>query len=504
MEIIKFLLLFFSLIFFIENRLLNNIQNQKNNNKNLTKKRKLEEKKNIIEIEVNSNINSINFNFSFPSGTKIKINGIEYENLNTIFIGHFQNPIQIKFPDNFKGSCEGMFKDIQGIKSIKFINFKGCTNTIDMFKNCSSVEEIDLLSFDTDETIIKMNRMFLGCSSLTSIKFPQNFIKDNVDNICDMFNGCSILKSIDLSSFKTYKIQRMGHLFADCHSLESLDLSLFKIDNAIYIDNMLLNCNSLKSLNLSTFNANKVEAFNDMFTGCDSLNELIISNSFIKNDFKNIFPNFCFELNNDNSFLNNEILKQFNICSIIEIKIESNNEKEGFQFINFDPLKLNNYNIKMFVNNNKYNNFQNKINLNSGETLIKLNFPNDMKISCDEMFKDIKQIKSIEFKNFNICNSSKKMFSNCSLLETLNFFTFNTEQIEDMYRMFSGCTNLKTLGVETININNSKNTDNMFCDCKKLSIDKSHFNDSSFTCIEQCKGGLPYLIKEENICAKIV
>ena len=59
------------------------------------------------------------------------------------------------------------------------------------------------------------------------------------------------------------------------------------------------------------------------------------------------------------------------------------------------------------------------------------------------------------------------------------------------------CTNNKK-----IYENKCKNTDNMFCDCKKLSIDKSHFNDSSFTCIEQCKGGLPYLIKEENICAK--
>ena len=157
----------------------------------------------------------------------------------------------------------------------------------------------------------------------------------------------------------------------------------------------------------------------------------------------------------------------------------------------------------LLVNGIKYDNFQNKIKINSGETLIKIKFQNNnFYISCDEMFKDIKEIKSVHFQNFKFCNSSNKMFSGCSSLETLNLISFNTDNIENMYRMFSGCSKLKTLGVSSFNTEQCKNTDNMFCDCKKLKINKSQFNDSSFTCIEQCKGDLPYLIKEKNICVK--
>ena len=49
-----------------------------------------------------------------------------------------------------------MFRDIKVIKSIKFTNFKGCTNTSYMFYDCTSLEEINLSSFDTDDSITEM------------------------------------------------------------------------------------------------------------------------------------------------------------------------------------------------------------------------------------------------------------------------------------------------------------------------------------------------------------
>ena len=152
----------------------------------------------------------------------------------------------------------------------------------------------------------------------------------------------------------------------------------------------------------------------------------------------------------------------------------------------------------MFVNNIKYE-FIDNVNINSGNNLIKLKFPNDKIISCDEMFKDIKEIKNIQFKNFKICISSREMFSGCSSLETLDFSSFNTDEINDMYRMFSGCSELKSLNIPSFNTYKSNNNNFIFCNCINLNINKEFFDKKSFDC---CDEENPYFIEEKNICVK--
>jgi surface protein len=210
---------------------------------------------------------------------------------------------------------------------------------------------------------------------------------------------------------------------------------------------MFYNCSSLQSLNVSSFNTSNVENMQYMFNGCDFLDILYLSNLFKMinvNYFGNMFSDYC-----------------------IEIIYEENN-KNNLKFINLSPIE----NIKMYINNISYG-YKDNIDINSGNIFIKLKFPNDINISCDEMFKDIKEIKNIEFKNFNICNSSREMFSGCSSLEIIDFSSFYTNEIVDMFRMFSGCSKLTTLNVTSFNIDKSNNIDYMFCNCNNLNIDKS-------------------------------
>ena len=63
--------------------------------------------------------------------------------------------------------------------------------------------------------------------------------------------------------------------------------------------------------------------------------------------------------------------------------------------------------------------YTNNIMVDSGRTVIKLMIPEENKISCDGLFKDISEIKKIVFKNFNICNNASEMFSGCSSLNHL-------------------------------------------------------------------------------------
>ena len=58
-----------------------------------------------------------------------------------------------------------------------------------MFYNCSSLKELDLSNFNTNN-VINMSYMFFDCSSLKELNLS-NFNTNNVINISGMFGGCS-------------------------------------------------------------------------------------------------------------------------------------------------------------------------------------------------------------------------------------------------------------------------------------------------------------------------
>ena len=58
-----------------------------------------------------------------------------------------------------------------------------------MFSECSSLKELNLSSFITDN-VTDMNSMFSGCSLLKELNVT-NFNTINVTNMRDMFFGCS-------------------------------------------------------------------------------------------------------------------------------------------------------------------------------------------------------------------------------------------------------------------------------------------------------------------------
>ena len=106
------------------------------------------------------------------------------------------------------------------------------------------------VKFIFNKIITKINHIFLGCTSLESIDLS-SFNASNVNNMSCMFYECISLKSIDLSSLNTSKVYNMSCMFYDCHSLESLDLSSFNTSNVNNMSYMFSKCYSLNSLDLS-------------------------------------------------------------------------------------------------------------------------------------------------------------------------------------------------------------------------------------------------------------
>ena len=74
--------------------------------------------------------------------------------------------------------------------------------------------------------------MFNRCSSLKEINLS-NFNTNNVTNMSFMFYKCSSLKEINLSNFNTNNFTDMSYMFCDC----SLNLSLV-CDNDLIKKNM--------------------------------------------------------------------------------------------------------------------------------------------------------------------------------------------------------------------------------------------------------------------------
>ena len=74
--------------------------------------------------------------------------------------------------------------------------------------------------------------MFRRCSSLQSIDLS-SFNTTNVNDMSCMFSGCSSLQSIDLSSFNTTNVNNMSCMFSRCSSLKKDNVKINKFDKKI-------------------------------------------------------------------------------------------------------------------------------------------------------------------------------------------------------------------------------------------------------------------------------
>ena len=102
----------------------------------------------------------------------------------------------------------------EGIQIIYLISNNDLTNILFMFYKCSSLQELDLSSFNTN-LITNMSYIFHDCSSLKGLELS-SFNANLVTNMSLMFSFCFSLKKLDLSSFNTYQVTDMSNMFQYC------------------------------------------------------------------------------------------------------------------------------------------------------------------------------------------------------------------------------------------------------------------------------------------------
>jgi len=221
---------------------------------------------------------------------------------------------------------------------IKYIFKRNMTKTNYMFSECSSLTNINLSNFNTDN-VTNMSYMFNGCSSLTNINLS-NFNTNNVTNMKCMFKGCLSLKNINLSIFNTNNVTNMSYMFSGCSSLTKIYLSNFNTNNIKDMSKIFYWCSSLTNINLSNFNTNNVNDMSSMFFGCSSLTNIDLSN-FNTNNVKDMSSMFsgCSSLTNINlaNFNTNNVKNMsymFSGCKILTNNNVITNDKRILNLFN--------------------------------------------------------------------------------------------------------------------------------------------------------------------------
>ena len=189
---------------------------------------------------------------------------------------------KVVFAESFKDarptSCAYWFNactKLSTIEGLSNLNTSGVNSMKSMFRNCESLESLDVSGFDT-RLVTTMYAMFSFCQSLKSLDVS-GFNTSQVTTMEGMFSGCQSLESLDLSGFNTSKVTTMKGMFYGCQSLESLDVSGFNTSQVTTMENMFNRCQSFKSLDLSGFNTSLVTTMNGMFYNCSALTSLDVS-----------------------------------------------------------------------------------------------------------------------------------------------------------------------------------------------------------------------------------
>ena len=184
---------------------------------------------------------------------------------------------------DIKKNCEIIIDNVQydfsyyykfnkeGTHTIKY-NFEKNIEKIDyMFCNCTLLKKIDFTNYNNDK-VINMRCIFLKCTSLTDIILSKNRYK--IKDISGMVCKCTSLKELDLSCFNTNETTNMSAMFGQCTSLRQINLSNFDFDKVNDMSCMFYDCSSLEKIIISKFNFKKPD-ISDIFYECNNLANII-------------------------------------------------------------------------------------------------------------------------------------------------------------------------------------------------------------------------------------
>ena len=384
--------------------------------------------------------------------------------------------------ENVKNMSE-MFYGCRALSKLVLTDFKtGQVSTMEsMFCNCSTLETLDVSCFNT-ENVTTMGGMFSHCSSLRSLNLT-GFNTANVTEMSSMFKNCSSLRSLDLSSFNTRKVSAMQSMFKGCTNLESIDFSSFDTENMTSMIAMFNSCTKLETLDLSSFATPKMVTMTSAFEKCVNLKTIYVTSAFTTDKVTVDSWAFdgCVNLPNFKSAKTGKEMAHtgeggyLTAVTASWVRWDAPTGTLSFHRGATKPVGENILDLS-YGKNPEWDTHAAEIK----KVVFKAGFRDEAHTTCSNWFNGCTNLTSIEgIENLNTSNvkNMSGMFAKCSNLETLDLSHFNTEKVTTMAQMFYGCTKLHDLNISSFNTKNVTNMNGMFEGCSGLNtLDLSHFN----------------------------
>ena len=351
----------------------------------------------------------------------------------------------------------------------------------------SLIEIVDMEKYLNTDSVISMAGMFKNCRSLQKVNLS-HFNTSNVTNMNSMFYNCASLTELDLSSFKTDKVTDMGDMFDFCGSLATvyvsdgwstasiedhdneynLSVSLFGVAHGgIGYENMFTHCGSLVGGKGTPYGMGNGKAFAKIDGGTSS------PGYFTRKDGSERKLPYAV-LNNGTLTFYYNASKPANAYAVTSLRQTPDWSPVAALItkVVFDPS------FKDFYPESCYEWFSGCGNL---EEIVgmKENLNTEKVKNMSAMFFCCAKLKSLDLSGFKTNNveNMHSMFSCCVSLEKLDLSSFDTEKVRHMAFMFDGCINLKGINLKSFNTSNTKFMNSMFFSCESLkTLNVSNFD----------------------------
>lgn len=166
----------------------------------------------------------------------------------------------------------------QKVKSVVFDDGVEVADAFRLFDSCDKLESVSGTPVFTSEAS-DLDYLFKDCSSLKNVDGLAGWDVSGVNSFRGTFSGCSSLQNIDgLRSWKPNKIQYLEETFSGCENLVSIDaLAGWDVSGCGAFTQTFAYCRSLESLApLKNWNIDlpAYSHFSETFAGCTSLKSL--------------------------------------------------------------------------------------------------------------------------------------------------------------------------------------------------------------------------------------
>ncbi|MCR5201890.1 MAG: DUF285 domain-containing protein [Lachnospiraceae bacterium] len=196
----------------------------------------------------------------------------------------------------FFASC-CYLKEIRGLENLDVSKVANMSYT---FQGCENLKTLDLSNWKTDK-LNNIQSCFNSCSNLKEIKGLNNLNVLNVTNMSYMFYNCHNIETLDISNWQTNNLSDIQSIFKDCRNLKEIkglnNLNVSKVQN---MDYMFSDCNNIKTTDLTGWQTDNLRSMENAFNWCINLKEIKglenLNVSKIKN-MSGLFQ-FCFNLEN--------------------------------------------------------------------------------------------------------------------------------------------------------------------------------------------------------------